>query len=104
MLREAVGGCGGSAYHVPGLGGAAGEDQDDLGAVARVAVLKVIAPRGLAGLEVADLGGAFEGRGGHEGGREGEVAEDVGELHFGWLVEAGCVGCGVRGAERVMNE
>ena len=72
-----------NAYHVAGLGGAAGKDQDDLRAVARVAVLEVVATRGqLAGLEVAGLGGTLERRGGDEGSREGESAEDVGELHF----------------------
>lgn len=70
-----------SAYHVTGLGGGAGKDEDDLGAGGAATGLELVAGRSrLADLEVSDAGvDDFDwGRGG-EGNSEGEDAE---ELHF----------------------
>ena len=63
-------------YHVPCLGASTGEDEDSLGAVARVSLLEVIA--GDAELARFDGHGLLNGNGRSQG-REGRESE--GELH-----------------------
>jgi hypothetical protein len=79
------------AYHVAGLGRAAGKDEDGPGAVGRAAAFQVVAGRGqLAGL---DLGGDLElnGVGSRQSNGQAGGSEKRQELHVFELV--GMRGC-----------
>lgn len=79
----------GKTYHVAGLGGGAGKDEDHLGAAGGAAGLEVVAGRReLAGLDHGGLVLNLDGGSG-ESGDEAGGSEEREELHFGGLVVEG---------------